>query len=297
MARSTWQGKLWVSALMGVDVQMFKATQDYEGDEGFREVCECHGLPFKRTQVCVGGKRRLTEALVKAGDVADTTPMVKAVQRGDDYVVVPGDQIKAINASLTDKTLRTEYRVPMDEAPTEQITESYFVCAAPGNEPGLAAIHEALAETGEALVGTWTARSVPRLVLIHPVGDTLRMSVVRYAAEWVTPDANAKAHRAVKLSVAERNAAVQMIGLVDGKAPNWSSFESDAVKARQSVIGAVLAGKPVPAKAEPVAAAPAAGSLMDQLNAALAAAGGAKPKAPAKRKAAPAARAPRRTTK
>ena len=289
--RSIWSGKLWVSALFGIDVDVVKAYGAYEDDEAFKQVCECHEQPFKRTEVCVGGNRRLTRDMEAAGDTENTTRLVKAVVRDGSYYVVADEQIKLINDAVSSKVIRAESRVPMAEAPIEQIAEAYYLRAKAGSEPGLQAIHQALGETGEGLVGTWTARTVPRIVLIHPMSSALVLNTVRYASEVVAPDEKVQAHLAASVSAAEVQGAVDLLNILPSGA-DWQGFESESVKLKQKIVAAVLAGKPAPKQAEPDAApAPAAG-LLDQINAALAAAGGsqgqAKRKAAPKRQAAPA---------
>jgi non-homologous end joining protein Ku len=289
--RSIWTGKLWVSALFGIDVSIVKAFGEDPDNEGFKQVCECHQQPFKRTEVCVGGNRRLTKDMEAAGDTDKTTRLVKAVVRDGSYYVVPDDQIKLINDAVASKVIRAEYRVPVSEAPIEQIDAAYYVRAEPGSEPGLNAIHTALGETGEALVGQWTARTVPRVVLIHPMSNALVLNTVRYASQVLAPDERVTAHLGTSLSAAETQGAVDLLNILPLDNTCWQGFESEAVNLKQKIVASVLAGKPAPKRDEPEAGpAPSAG-LLDQLNAALAAAGGAskgqaKPKPAPKRKAA-----------
>jgi non-homologous end joining protein Ku len=269
--RSLWSGKLQVNALFGADVSVVKASDAYEGDESFREVSECHHEPFRRVTTCpVCDKRRLTREMEAAGDTANTTRLVKAVQRGTDYFVVSDDQIKQINAAVSSKVIQALYRVPFDHAPLEQIAEAYYVRAQLGSEGNLAAIHYALGETGECLVAQWTPRTRPRLVIIHPTDDSLVLNAVRYPAEIVQPEPEVMAHLAFKPSDEELALAIQLIGTLSNKV-KWDAFEDESVAIKAKIIAAVTKGKPVPTVAGPTAAPAPAADMMAQLQAALAA--------------------------
>jgi non-homologous end joining protein Ku len=299
--RSTWSGSLSLG-IVTIAVDAYKASEGYEGEESLRQVCGCDEgpAPFRRSEICEHGRRRLTETMQKAGDLENTTLCLKGLETAEGYVVVAKDRVAEIDDALRSPTLAPLAYIPYDEAPMEWGMGTYILRPskkAAGAEEPFQRLAEALAQEEKALLAKWCPRGRESVVVLHgaQVGEkpnevVLYMNPVRFAQEQRDLDEQVLAAWAVK----PQPEAVQMMGeLLNRLVPSefdLGQLADDAVAMRAEVYEAAREGKALaPMKAaEP--AATAAPDLMAMLKQELA--GAEKPerteparKAPAKAKA------------
>jgi DNA end-binding protein Ku len=272
-ARATWSGTLAINALFQAPVQTTKATDD-DYATALKEVCDCCHKPFSKPSVCEAGNRRLTEAMRKSGDIANTTEMLKAVQVGeDDFVVIPEQAFEGINDATKSPTIEPIAVVDKATIPFEALCDVDFLRAnakMPGAVDQLGVIHKALQRDQKVLLGKWAPRNREHIVAIYPAGDVLYMSTVRYKDTLRDPGEAETAHcRSEKVDDATVNLACQLLAALP------SSFDHDgqedrSVVLREAAIKAVLDDQPVVTTAaqKPSAAAP---DLLAALEASIAA--------------------------
>jgi DNA end-binding protein Ku len=316
--RSMWSGAISFG-IVTVAVEAVKATDGYAGDEALKQLCGCTdekgnliGEPFRRTEVCAHGRRRLTEPMEKVGDIENTTPVVKGLATVDGYVPVDQARVREITEALMSPVLEPLAYVKYDDAPMEWVCDTYMLRPSKkvsGASEPFQRLAEALDQEEKVLMAKWCPRGRQHLVAIHAVriGEKpnevlVYMNRVRYQQEQRDPDEQVLAATEVK----PLPEAVQMMGeLLTKLVPDTLEPQQDeSVVMRQEVIEAALAGKPVKALVTTEPEPTPAVDLMGDLKRALAAAGGeAKPKAkparkaPAKAKAKPKAKATKRKVK
>ena len=291
--RSLWSGSISLG-LITVPVEAVKATEGYEGDESFRQLSECHHAPMKRVEQCsVCGKRRLTQAMLKAGDVENATPLVKGVQTGEDaegngeYVVLEQGAIDEINESVSSHKMELIAAVPYDEAPLAWATGTYYLRPSKkvdGADEPFVYLVRTLEGLDKVLICKWSPRGRQNLVAISADSGLLVMQGVHYVQETRPPDELFETARNMKVD----QAGVEMMGqLLDKLVPSeldMDSLRDEAVDLKLAAIEAAVEGKPIQRKDEEPEAKPAT-DLMAALAASVEAVGGAQPKAAPKRKA------------
>lgn len=250
--RSMWSGALRINSLLQAQVAICKGSEPYRGKEDLKELCECHHQPFTRETVCEGGRRRLTEAMTKAGATENTTTPVKGVETGDDkYAVLDPAQLEAIAQAGTSDTIELEGVIDLADAPMERASGLYYVRPdkkVKGAAGVLAVFFAALERSGKVAIGKWAPRGREQLVAIYPVDGALVLSVLMYESEVRPPD-EACLISLDQVSDPEVDMAIQLLEGLPGEF-DFRSAEDGAVVVRQQAIEAARTGKPIP-KREP----------------------------------------------
>jgi DNA end-binding protein Ku len=264
-----WSGALRINSLLQAQVAICKGSEPYRGKEELREVCECHQQPFTRETVCEGGRRRLTEAMTKAGETENTTTAVKGVEVGEDkYVVLDPAQMDAIAKAGTSDTIELEGVIDAADAPMERTAGLYYVRPdkkVKGAAGVLAVFFAALERSGKVAIGKWAPRGREQLVAIYPVNGALVLSVLMYESEVRPPD-EACLISLDQVSDPEVDVAIQLLKGLPAEF-DFQSAEDSAVAVRQQAIEAARSGKPIP-KREPDSKPEAVPDLMAALQAA-----------------------------
>lgn len=247
---SMWSGALRINSLLQAQVAICKGSETYRGKEELKEVCECHQQPFTRETVCEGGRRRLTEAMTKAGETENTTTAVKGVETGEDkYVVLNPEQLEEIAKAGTSDTIELEGVIDAADAPMERTAGLYYMRSdkkVKGAAGVLAVFFAALERSGKVAIGKWAPRGREQLVAIYPVNGALVLSVLMYESEVRPPD-EACLISLDEVSDPEVDVAMQLLEGLPGEF-DFQAAEDSAVVVRQQAIEAARKGKPIPTR-------------------------------------------------
>ena len=186
------------------------------------------------------------------------------------YVRFTPEEIKALDEKATNAIDIAEF-VPLAAVDRIYLEKVYYLGAGKGGERAYRLLNAALADTGRAALGQYSARGKQYLVLLRPMGDLLVMEQLHYHGEIKSVDEVPKSDVPVK--DAELALARQLIeqGAVDEFRPeNYRDTVRDRVleAIQQKVEGQEITAEPDAAPQTKII------DLMDALKASLAKRGG-----------------------
>jgi DNA end-binding protein Ku len=181
------------------------------------------------------------------------------------YVRFTPEEIKALDEKATNSIDIAEF-VPLSAVDRIYLEKVYYLGAGKGGERAYRLLGAALADTGRAALGQYSARGKQYLVLIRPMGDLLVMEQLHYQGELKSADEVPRPD--VTLKDAELTLARQLIeqGSVDEFKPdNYRDTVRDRVleAIQQKVDGQEITSEPAAPETKII-------DLMDALKASLA---------------------------
>jgi DNA end-binding protein Ku len=181
------------------------------------------------------------------------------------YVRFTPEEIKALDEKATNSIDIAEF-VPLSAVDRIYLEKVYYLGAGKGGERAYRLLSAALADTGRAALGQYSARGKQYLVLIRPMGDLLVMEQLHYHGELKSADEVPRTD--VALKDAELALARQLIeqGSVDQFKPeNYRDTVRDRVleAIQQKVDGQEITAEPAAPQTKII-------DLMDALKASLA---------------------------
>lgn len=288
-AKAVWTGAISLGPVT-YHVEATKAIESYSGKTALKEVCACHHKPFTTQGVCATSKEpRATEARVKEGKGG--AAMERAVETAPDtFTVVPAAQLEAIATGISSPEAECIAFLDRERVPWHCVSGYQYLRPSkkvPGALNQCAKFYRMLEDTDRVVICKLGTRGKQNIVAIHVEDDHLVMNRLYFAQEVRTPEPE---HTSVTEPTVDPSEVRTIGDMFDALLPdnlNLSEVEDESVAQQDAVIQAALAGEPAPT-VEPGEPAPEPTvDLMAQMQAAIAAAGGAKPKkkAPAKARA------------
>lgn len=277
--RKSWTGSIKMGPVE-INVVAKPATGSDPRSTGLQRLCACHEQPFAQTTKCPGGKLPTSEAAIKRGD-SNLADVVYGVLADDDtYVVLAADVLAEIEDLTVLDFMQIEETVPRATAdnrggfPLHLGVKAYFLAYDKDGDAAaptyFAALHAALAESGDVAVAKWSQRGPQSLVGIHASGEALMLTLVPFGAQVREPDALCVAHTAVRVGRDDQAAVTGFLAGMRSDAFDHDSYEDDAAPRKAEAIDKALdaakKGKKVSVKKAAAAKkAPAAGASLADL--------------------------------
>jgi DNA end-binding protein Ku len=246
--------------LVSVPVNLFSSSESFAAI-GFNMLHAKCGSRLKQQYICSN-----------EGMVVEKDEVTKGYEfaKGQ-YVRFTPEEIKALDEKATNAIDIAEF-VPLAAVDRIYLEKVYYLGAGKGGERAYRLLNAALADTGRAALGQYSARGKQYLVLLRPMGDLLVMEQLHYHGEIKSVDEVPKPDVPVK--DAELALARQLIeqGAVDEFRPeNYRDTVRDRVleAIQQKVDGQEITAEPDAAPQTKII------DLMDALKASIAKRGGA----------------------
>jgi DNA end-binding protein Ku len=241
--------------LVSVPVNLFSSSES-SAAVSFNMLHSTCGSRLKQQYICAN-----------EGTVVEKDQVTKGYEfaKGQ-YVRFSPEEIKALDEKATNAIDIAEF-VPLAAVDRIYLEKVYYLGAGKGGERAYRLLTAALADTGRAALGQYSARGKQYLVLLRPMGDMLVMEQLHYHGEIKSVDEVPKPDVAVK--DAELALARQLIeqGAVDEFRPeNYRDTVRDRVleAIQQKVDGQEITAEPDAAPQTKII------DLMDALKASLA---------------------------
>jgi DNA end-binding protein Ku len=241
--------------LVSVPVNLFSSSESSSAVSFNMLHAKC-GSRLKQQYICAG-----------EGTVVEKDEVTKGYEfaKGQ-YVRFSPEEIKALDEKATNAIDIAEF-VPLAAVDRIYLEKVYYLGAGKGGERAYRLLTAALADTGRAALGQYSARGKQYLVLLRPMGDLLVMEQLHYHGEIKSVDEVPKPDVAIK--DAELVLARQLIeqGAVDEFRPeNYRDTVRDRVleAIQQKVDGQEITAEPDQAPQTKII------DLMDALKASLA---------------------------
>jgi len=225
-------GSLTISfGLVAIPVKLYSATKS-EGSFSFNLLHKGCGSRLKQQYICQ-----------KEGVTVERDAMVKGYEFAkDQYVQFTNEEIKALEEAGTHSIDIQEF-VPIESVDPVYYDKTYYLAPDKGGQKPYALLAEALKEAKVAAVGRWASRGKGHIVLVRPVGDTLTMQQLYYAADVRSTDEVEIAKQDVK--PAELKLARQLIDQQTSKTFDPAAY-TDELRARlQSAIDKKVEGQEI----------------------------------------------------
>lgn len=157
--------------LVSVPVNLFSSSES-AASVSFNMLHTTCGSRLKQQYICS-----------KEGSVVEKDEVVKGYEfaKGQ-YVRFTADEIKALDEKATNAIDIAEF-VPLAAVDRIYLDKVYYLGPGKGGERAYKLLVAALAATGRAAVGQYSARGRQHLVLCRPMGDVLVMEQLHYHAE------------------------------------------------------------------------------------------------------------------
>ncbi|HET6613199.1 MAG TPA: Ku protein [Kofleriaceae bacterium] len=204
------------------------------------------------------------------------------------FVALSDDEHKALLEVATNAIELSEF-VPAESVNAVYYDKPFYLGPDKGGDRAYRLLADAMTETGLVGLAKYAARGKQYLVMVRPEGTALVMQQLHYADE-IRPLADVSLAETPAPKPDELSLAVQIIRQIAGTAFVPESYQDDVKTRMLELIDAKVAGEEITA----VEAAPAAGQiidLMEALKASVARAEGNADKAPARKPAKAARRA------
>ena len=191
-------GSLTISfGLVAIPVKLYSATKS-ESSFSFNLLHKGCGSRLKQQYTCQ-----------KEGVIVERDQMVKGYEFAkDQYVQFTNEEIKALEEAGTQSIDIQEF-VPIESVDPVYYDKTYYLAPDKGGAKPYALLAEALKEAKVCAVGRWASRGKGHIVMVRPVGDTLTMQQLYYAADVRSTDEIEVAKQDVK--PAELKLARQLI--------------------------------------------------------------------------------------
>jgi len=244
-------GSLTISfGLVAIPVKLYSATKS-ESSFSFNLLHKTCGSRLKQQYICQ-----------KEGVTVERDQMVKGYEFAkDQYVQFTPEEIKALEEAGTQSIDIQEF-VPIESVDPVYYDKTYYLAPDKGGAKPYGLLAEALKEAKVAAVGRWASRGKGHIVLVRPVGDTLTMQQLYYAADVRSTDEIEIAKPEVK--PAELKLARQLIDQQTSKTFDPAAY-TDELRARlQTAIDKKVEGQEISVSE---AAPPSAGKVIDLMEA------------------------------
>lgn len=220
MARAVWTGVI-TFGLVAVPVAMFPATREHEVD-------------FHQFQKGTGDRIRYRRVNERTGKEVDYDDIVKGADvGGGDYVILEPEELDEI-APGRSRSLEIHQFTDLAEIDPLFYQKTYYL--GPGTEEAAGTyvlLREAMAEAGQAAIGTLVMRNKEYLVTIRPDGDLLVLETMYFADEVRDRDKVAEdLPKRAKPRPQEMRMALQLIESMSGpwKPSDYRDTYTDRVK-------------------------------------------------------------------
>jgi DNA end-binding protein Ku len=170
-------GSLTISfGLVAIPVKLYSATKS-EGTFSFNLLHKGCGSRLKQQYICQ-----------KEGVIVERDQMVKGYEFAkDQYVQFSNEEIKALEEAGTQSIDIQEF-VPIESVDPVYFDKTYYLAPDKGGAKPYGLLAEALKEAKVAAVGRWASRGKGHIVMVRPIGDTLAMQQLYYAADVRSTD-------------------------------------------------------------------------------------------------------------
>ncbi len=244
-------GSLTISfGLVAIPVKLYSATKG-EGTFSFNLLHKGCGSRLKQQYICQ-----------KEGVIVERDQMVKGYEFAkDQYVQFSNEEIKALEEVGTQSIDIQEF-VPIESVDPVYYDKTYYLAPDKGGAKPYGLLAEALKEAKVAAVGRWASRGKGHIVMVRPIGDTLAMQQLYYAADVRSANEIEVAKPDVK--PAELKLARQLIDQQTSPSFDPSSY-TDELRARlQAAIDKKVEGQEISVSE---AAPESAGKVIDLMEA------------------------------
>jgi DNA end-binding protein Ku len=145
-------------------------------------------VSFNMLHTTCGSRLKQQYVCSKEGSVVEKDEICKGYEfaKGQ-YVLFTAEEIKALDEKATNTIDIAEF-VPLSAVDRIYLEKVYYLGPGKGGERAYRLLVAALAATGRAAVGQYSARGRQHLVLCRPMGDVLVMEQLHYQAELRTAD-------------------------------------------------------------------------------------------------------------
>ena len=287
MARAIWSGSISFG-LLNVPVKLYSAVA--RRGISLREIRESDGARIRHRRVAEGTDEEVPyEQIVKAYEISK-----------DRYIPLAKSELEAL-APEKSRAIEVEDFVDLDQIDPIYFDSPYYLGPAGGAERAYSLLARAMRESGKVAIARFVFRNKEHLAAIRPADGVLTLTTMRFADEVVPPSELDDVLPAEKPEVAKRE--VQMAEqLIESLSTQFdpSSYRDEYREQLLSLIERKAEGKEIVASEAEAPQATKAPDLMAALEQSIAAVKdkrGAKPKAPAKRKAASAKAKPKRSSR
>ena len=145
-------------------------------------------VSFNMLHTTCGSRLKQQYICSKEGTVVEKDETTKGYEfaKGQ-YVLFSAEEIKALDEKATNSIDIAEF-VPLAAVDRIYLDKVYYLGAGKGGERAYRLLVAALAETGRAAVGQYSARGKQHLVLVRPMEDILVMEQLHYRSELRSAD-------------------------------------------------------------------------------------------------------------
>lgn len=241
--------------LVSVPVNLFSSSESSAAVSFNMLHAKC-GSRLKQQYVCAG-----------EGTVVEKDEITKGYEfaKGQ-YVRFTPEEIKALDEKATNAIDIAEF-VPLAAVDRIYLEKVYYLGAGKGGERAYRLLAAALADTGRAAVGQYSARGKQYLVLLRPMGDILVMEQLHYQGELKSADEVPRPDVAIKdAELALARQLIEQAAVDEFRPENFRDTVRDRVleAIQQKVDGQEITSEPAEAPQTKII------DLMDALKASLA---------------------------
>ena len=162
--------------LVSVPVNLFSSSES-SAAISFNMIHSKCGSRLKQQYICA-----------KEGTVVEKDEVSKGYEFSkDQYVLFTPEEIKALDEKATNTIDIAEF-VPLSAVDRIYLEKLYYLGPGKGGERAYKLLVAALADTGRAALGQYSARGKQYLALVRPMGDILVMEQLHYQAEIRSAD-------------------------------------------------------------------------------------------------------------
>ena len=253
--------------LVSVPVNLFSSSES-SASISFNMLHSTCGSRLKQQYLCAG-----------EGTVVEKDEITKGYEfsKGQ-YVRFTPDEIKALDEKATNAIDIAEF-VPLAAVDRIYLEKVYYLGAGKGGDRAYRLLVAALADTGRAALGQYSARGKQYLVLLRPMGKMLVMEQLHYAGELKSADEVPLPDVAVKdAELALARQLIEQASVEEFRPENYHDTVRERVleAIQQKVEGQDITAAPAEAPQTKII------DLMDALKASLAKRGAAAEKKPVK---------------
>lgn len=173
MARAIWSGTISFG-LLNVPVKLYSAVA--RRGISLREIRESDGVRIRHRRVAEGTDEEVPyEEIVKAFEIAP-----------DRYVPLSKDEIAALAPEKT-RAIEVQDFVELDQIDPIYFDSPYYLGPAPGAEKAYSLLAEAMARSGKVAIARFVFRNKEHLAALRPSEGVLTLTTMRFADEVVPP--------------------------------------------------------------------------------------------------------------
>ena len=173
MARAIWSGTISFG-LLNVPVKLYSAVA--RRGISLREIRESDGVRIRHRRVAEGTDEEVPyEEIVKAFEIAP-----------DRYVPLSKDEIAALAPEKT-RAIEVQDFVELDQIDPIYFDSPYYLGPAPGAEKAYSLLAEAMARSGKVAIARFIFRNKEHLAALRPSDGVLTLTTMRFADEVVPP--------------------------------------------------------------------------------------------------------------